>query len=110
MMVRKVTLVKYWLKPARSAPSESCEKLKDRLTAGKWWPLADLELVFPLAVGRTGAVSSPSRKEPWALALLWLWVQKHIPLSFMLNLQEDLEAPCQLSDPRDTSSHEWLHM
>lgn len=28
-------------------------------------PLADLELVFPLAVG-TGVVSSPSRKEPWA--------------------------------------------
>lgn len=27
---------------------------------------SDLELVFPLAVGRTGAVSSPSRKEPWA--------------------------------------------
>lgn len=66
MMVRKVTLVKYWLKPARSAPSESCEKLKDRLTAGKWRPLADLELVFPLAVGRTEAVSSPSRKKPSA--------------------------------------------
>lgn len=63
MMVRKVTLVKYWLKPQQvlSEPVRS----KDRLQRGSE-PLAGSELVFPLAVGRTGTVSSPSRKEPWA--------------------------------------------
>lgn len=65
MMVRKVTLVKYWRKPS-SALTEAREQLEDRLTAGKWRSLTDLELVFPLAVRRTRAVSSPSRKEPWA--------------------------------------------
>ncbi|KAL6072699.1 hypothetical protein STEG23_003808 [Scotinomys teguina] len=51
----------------------------------------DSETLQFLAVERTGAASHKGQESPGLMALLRLWVQQHIPLSFVLNLQEDLE-------------------
>lgn len=96
MTMRKVTSsAKSWLSQQQSVPSVSREPSatasQPSVLQCRWLQLA--AHCIPPAVARTGQPPpNPGRESSGQVALLCLWVQQHIPLSFVLNLQEDLES------------------